>query len=217
GHAIQEAYRGLLMTGRYAISFLFLEMPADLVDVNVHPTKAEVRFRDSQSLFHLVLTTIRSRLTEANLVPKLQAPQLISEFSSSEFGIRISELTPNDASTVDAGGSGQNYPVLQAQSYDPQVFDSESEEKNVTGNSSIPNSEFRVPNSNAAASSLAKVFQLHNAYIVLETSDGMLVIDQHALHERILFEQLKNRWRGGQLEKQKLLIPEPVDLAAEQA
>ncbi|HEY7310988.1 MAG TPA: DNA mismatch repair endonuclease MutL, partial [Gemmataceae bacterium] len=53
GHAVQEAYRGLLMTGRYAVTFLFLDLPPDQVDVNVHPTKAEVRFRDSQALHHL--------------------------------------------------------------------------------------------------------------------------------------------------------------------
>src|SRR5207237_4187951 len=59
--------------------------------------------------------------------------------------------------------------------------------------------------------------QLHDAYIVVETADGMLVIDQHALHERILFEQLRRRLRAGPLERQRLLIPEPVELTAEQA
>ena len=62
-----------------------------------------------------------------------------------------------------------------------------------------------------------KAIQLHNAYLVLETPEGMLVIDQHALHERILFEQFKDRFRAGALESQRLLIPEPVELAAEQA
>ena len=59
--------------------------------------------------------------------------------------------------------------------------------------------------------------QVHDAYLVLETDDGMLVIDQHALHERILFEQLRRRIRDGNLEVQRLLIPEPIDLPAEQA
>src|SRR5262249_45652757 len=59
--------------------------------------------------------------------------------------------------------------------------------------------------------------QLHNAYLVLETPEGMLVIDQHALHERILFEQLQERVKTGTLETQQLLIPEPVELSAEQA
>jgi DNA mismatch repair protein MutL len=63
----------------------------------------------------------------------------------------------------------------------------------------------------------AKVIQLYDAYLVLETPEGMLVIDQHALHERILFEELKNRLRSGQLEVQRLLIPQPIELPPEQA
>ncbi|HTU20378.1 MAG TPA: DNA mismatch repair endonuclease MutL, partial [Gemmataceae bacterium] len=74
GHAVQEAYRGLLMTGRYAVTFLFLDLPPDQVDVNVHPTKAEVRFRDSQALHHLVFSTIRQRLRAENLTARLQVP-----------------------------------------------------------------------------------------------------------------------------------------------
>ena len=74
GHAVQEAYRGLLMTGRYAVAFLFLDLPPDQVDVNVHPTKAEVRFRDAQMLYHLVFGAVKHRLLKANLVPRLQVP-----------------------------------------------------------------------------------------------------------------------------------------------
>src|SRR5207249_1985399 len=72
GHALQEAYRGLLMTGRYATAFLFLELPADHVDVNVHPTKAEVRFRDNHALYSFVFGAIRNRLSEANLTARLR-------------------------------------------------------------------------------------------------------------------------------------------------
>ena len=74
GHAVQEAYRGLLMTGRYAVTFLFLDLPADHVDVNVHPTKAEVRFRDSGALFSFALATIRNRLSAENLTARLRPP-----------------------------------------------------------------------------------------------------------------------------------------------
>src|SRR5262249_52924181 len=75
---LQEAYRGLLMTGRYAVAFLFLEMPTDQVDVNVHPTKSEVRFRNAQTLHHLVYTSVRARLRQANLTARLQAPAPVS-------------------------------------------------------------------------------------------------------------------------------------------
>jgi DNA mismatch repair protein MutL len=74
-----------------------------------------------------------------------------------------------------------------------------------------------VPQRLAALPASNKVIQLYDAYLVLETDKGMLVIDQHALHERILFEQLKARLRNGALETQRLLIPEPVDLSADQA
>ena len=80
GHAIQEAYRGLLMTGRYAVAILFLDLPPDAVDVNVHPTKAEVRFRDAQLLFGMLRSTLRRRLDRANLVPRLQAPSGVGGF-----------------------------------------------------------------------------------------------------------------------------------------
>ena len=177
GYALQEAYRGLLMVGRYAVTFLFLELPPDQVDVNVHPTKAEVRFRDSSALFHLVLSTIRARLNEANLVPKLQPP----------------EFVPLPASVV---------PTLP----DPFVAMPQS-----------PAIEASTAGLPLIANGGGKALQIHDAYLILETPEGMLVIDQHALHERILFEQFKRRLKEGQLERQRLLIPEPVDLTAEQA
>src|SRR3954471_18383711 len=79
GHALQEAFRGLLMTGRYAVGFLFLRLPPDQVDVNVHPTKSEVRFRDSQALYHLLRACVKRALTAKNLVPRLQAPGFARE------------------------------------------------------------------------------------------------------------------------------------------
>src|SRR5439155_4198457 len=74
GHALQEAYRGLLMTGRYAVAFLFLELPPDHVDVNVHPTKVEVRFRDGQAMHHLVFAAVRERLQKEDLTGQLRIP-----------------------------------------------------------------------------------------------------------------------------------------------
>src|SRR5262249_23738320 len=74
GHALQEAYRGLVMTGRYPVAFLFLDMPAEQVDVNVHPTKVEVRFRDSQPMHHLVFAALKERLRRENLTPRMELP-----------------------------------------------------------------------------------------------------------------------------------------------
>src|SRR5262249_50296488 len=72
--ALADAYRGLLMTGRYAIGFLFLDLPPDHLDVNVHPTKAEVRFRDPEQLQAFVTETVRSRLQGEDLTGRLRGP-----------------------------------------------------------------------------------------------------------------------------------------------
>src|SRR5204863_2091478 len=73
-HALQESYRGLLMSGRYAVGFLFLTVPADRVDVNVHPTKSEVRFQENSLIYSLVRSTVKNRLLRENLVPRLSVP-----------------------------------------------------------------------------------------------------------------------------------------------
>jgi DNA mismatch repair protein MutL len=208
GHALQEAYRGLLMTGRYAVAFLFLELPADAVDVNVHPTKAEVRFRDGQALYHLVLAAVRDRLRQANLTPRLQAPKDDGMTGRRDDGMTAAPAPwdlppappvapPTPAAAPESVTQGVMPPPHPEVPPEPPV---------------IPSSRHPV-----IPSSTPTAIQLHDAYLVVETPEGMLVIDQHALHERILFEQLRRRVQAGQLERQRLLIPEPVDLPAEQA
>ena len=235
GHALQEAYRGLLMTGRYAVAFLFLDLPPDQVDVNVHPTKTEVRFRNSQALHHLVYTSVKARLRQANLVPRLQAPAAAQPPGGEAYGsspappaspapglpfrVRSPEValdpSPPTAGTLLAGSrpsvadaSGSSRPVADA-----------------SGSSSAPPERTLAEVARTAEAlhgdapwrETPKVIQLYDAYLVVETDEGMLVIDQHALHERILFDQLRRRIAAGTLETQRLLIPEPIDLPADAA
>ena len=219
GHALQEAYRGLLMTGRYAVAFLFLELPPEQVDVNVHPTKTEVRFRDGQVLYHLVLGGVRERLRAADLTARLRV------------GAPPAEGVPSPAAGAPGWSlsapppPGQRLPFASAASASvlapdlapwPDGAVPAGQERDAEGRAALNQGAAPGRDPLAEAGSL-KAIQLYDAYLVLETPEGMLVIDQHALHERILFEQLKRRIRAGQLEAQRLLIPEPVDLPAEQA
>lgn len=188
-HAMQEAYRGLLMTGRYAVGFLFVTMPPDQVDVNVHPTKTEVRFRDGQAMYHLVRAAIKHKLSELSLVPRLQAPP--------------------ESPKGEPGSASEAPGMFDSPRTEPAPWDT-------------PSPKPRAPDSPANSATqplngIQKTIQIHDSYLVVETPGGMLVIDQHALHERILFEQLRRRIRDGQLEVQRLLIPEPIDLPADQA
>src|SRR5579863_2684143 len=88
GHALAEAYRGLLMVGRNPVTFLFLEMPADMVDVNVHPTKAEVRFRESQKLYRQLLSTIRTKFLGMNLNSELVVHAAQTAYQPGQSGLQ---------------------------------------------------------------------------------------------------------------------------------
>ena len=226
-YALQDAYRGLLMTGRHAIGFLFLTVPPDTVDVNVHPTKSEVRFRENSLIFSLIRATVKTRLLKENLVPKLKVPD------GPEADVPMSprrELADSTVAPWEEMSLGDRFASPIANPFVPVTvprtttipFATERihvvapevsiavQTPEPTLLESLPPQPFPVPPPGTA-------LQVHDAYLVLETADGMLVIDQHALHERILYEQLRRRIRDGKLEVQRLLIPEPIDLPADQA
>jgi DNA mismatch repair protein MutL len=205
GHALQEAYRGLLMTGRYAVAFLFLELPPDQVDVNVHPTKAEVRFREGHALYSLVLGAVRQRLAAENLTTRLRVTSTLNP-PQAQMAPAAAPLLPDRPPN---GGPVPGPPVTP-----PSPAQLASAFGGGFPGPAAPSPPTPKP---APGEKVVKAIQLYDAYLVLETPQGMLVIDQHALHERILFEQLKRRIRTGTLETQRLLIPEPVELSAEQA
>jgi DNA mismatch repair protein MutL len=188
--ALQEGYRGLLMTGRHAVAFLFLEVPAEMVDVNVHPTKAEVRFRDAEGLQRLIQETVRARLQRENLTATLRAP--------------TAQAPPPPEPTLrfDAPPAPRQEPPRP-----PQPAARSPGTKGPMG--ALP--------PEGPASRPVRAVQMHNLYLVAEVPEGVLLIDQHALHERILFGQMQERLRSGPLESQRLLIPEPVELPAPQA
>lgn len=227
GHALQEAYRGLLMTGRYAVAFLFLDLPPDHVDVNVHPTKSEVRFRDGGALYSLVHSSIRQRLSAENLTARLRAPIPVGASvgaGSTQNWLQPQPLPPTSPSLFSQTGfpSFIKTPLPIKPSATPPASPDQPDKNGVhTASPSQPASDTASeppqPAPQEPETEFLKAIQLHNAYLVLETPEGMLVIDQHALHERVLFEQLQERIRTGTLETQQLLIPEPVELSPEQA
>jgi DNA mismatch repair protein MutL len=321
GHALNEAYRGLLMVGRMPLAFLHLEIPPEQVDVNVHPTKIEVRFRDSQRVYSHLLSTLRQTFLKSDLHSRLQAtaePGAESNPRASAGGagthpgepIKVDPFFPAGPSLQSfelAGGAGDRERVAswfeaggpkpripdglgqrpvpswaqslplgvgagQGETFDEfsksgasqaETLSSDrpalSQEATGIATDVVTSGERLVahaaaslggPTMDDAADGIArpgsqplgtgnpaadgglpqprlssrdssepvrKAIQVHDSYLIVETGDGMMVIDQHALHERILYEELKSRLARGQVESQRLLVPEPVDLPASEA
>lgn len=257
-HALTEAYRSLLMVGRYPVAFLFFEVPSEEVDVNVHPTKIEVRFRDPQMQFRQLLGTLRQKFLASDLTARLE----ISWTPASAAGEAAE--TDQMQSNLDAffsraanppGGGQAESPSIGASAATmlpaspgatPTPFElrapvspprtaslpfpqTRTEYAPIIGeqcgitDAGVPHQTTKSPDAGAqadspppgmhAVASLAAI-QIHNSYIVVETADGLMLIDQHALHERVLYEELRSRVLGGKLESQRLLVPEIVELSA---
>ncbi|WP_165231270.1 DNA mismatch repair endonuclease MutL [Aquisphaera insulae] len=270
GHALGEAYRGLLMVGRNPVAFLHLEIPSEEVDVNVHPTKIEVRFRDPQRVYSHLLSTLRQTFLSSDLHSRLQAAQDIPSPAATATtqstdpapstgtppslfdrppdrhsvaswfdGSRPSATPPTSPSIPDTVGRIE--PPEWSRSLPGRFeFGSGDEFDEFGGGRSSdlpapsgasPSDEARPPldpepvagGGRPADPALTspdlslKAIQVHDSYLIAETPEGMMVIDQHALHERIIYEELRLRVAEGKVESQGLLVPEPVHLTADEA
>lgn len=229
-HAIQEGFRGHMMTGRFPIAFLYFDSDLEKVDVNIHPTKAEVRFRDPGAIHHLVFNAVRNVLLDKNkgAVFQLQDEPPFTrknpiDIGLPDFTITIPQKTnPPEPWTLESGPSPapsipfnyKNNPSEQSKPENPSSEDSSSQLPNYTY-SEKPQAPTIIPV--LFKEENFKVLQVYNSYIVIETDEGVLIIDQHALHERILYEQLKTKLSSGPVPAQKLLIPETIELAAFQS
>jgi len=234
-HALGEAYRGLLTSGRYPIAFLRLEMPPEEVDVNVHPTKLEVRFQDSGRIYSQLLSALRGKFLTTDLTARVQPAGSSAQHDDGPGGshdeARAAELQqelvdwakgkmeswgPSEAAgSPGAGGAslevGRSSQPLQLRPLEGRR--ALPPERPADDRPARPEC---LPQQ-APAEATPSALQVHSRYLVAETEEGITIIDQHALHERILYEQLRGRVDSGSIETQNLLVPEPVDLAAEEA
>jgi DNA mismatch repair protein MutL len=235
-HALSEAYRGLLMVGRYPIAFLFLEMPSDLVDVNVHPTKCEVRFQDGQRLYRQLLSTLRSRFLGMNLDSVLSVgPRTAATVAPTD---PAEVLRAQQELAAWAKDQLANWQPKEDLSDLHAVFDEldrrEAERaQRFVEEGQTTSESFTVPPPTevTAAVPLAPPHSGPGGIVHVATADaaqrpasasaelreGLTVIDQHALHERILYEHLRRRVLAGGVEVQQLLIPVTVELTSREA
>ena len=223
-HALFEGYSGSLVKGQFPMVVLFIRVPFDQVDVNVHPAKQEVRFARQKKVHDAIVRVVADRLGLANQ-PEWR-PKQYPGVDTAKDKHRISE------SGVDFSIPGETFqPPASTQR---QEFTSVSMDKKYPGKSGIAASfGTRIPVHKDLDSARATVQeplwekkrfgdlraigQLRDTYILCEAIEGLVLVDQHAAHERILFEKLKYRFQKEKKASQRLLIPETIELGYREA
>ncbi|MBL0920891.1 MAG: DNA mismatch repair endonuclease MutL [Phycisphaerales bacterium] len=225
-HAVREAYRGLIEPGRYPTAALMLQMSPEGVDVNVHPTKSEVRFRDSSLVHRVVFRAIKEALQRADLTPDERWSRPGSSPGASLYGSGVmpagggafaDAAAPVETSAdtarrfVDyfnrvstAGRSSGNrfdYDALR------EAVERERASEQAPTAPAPPSSPAAPDALLPAARPAERILQVHNSYLVTQDEHGLVIVDQHALHERVMFEALSARLAQGPLESQRLLTP----------
>ncbi|MGE8326037.1 DNA mismatch repair endonuclease MutL [Pseudomonas urmiensis] len=232
-HAVRQAYRDVLFNGRHPTFVLFLELEPNGVDVNVHPTKHEVRFREGRTVHDFLYGTLHRALADVRPEDQLAAPAAASEMvrpsgqQAGEFGpqgeMRLAspvleqpQAQPQQFSSSGAGAGyqyqytprpSQPLPVAEAQAAYREFF------APLPGgaSSSLPESQGDVPPLGYALA------QLKGIYILAENAVGLVLVDMHAAHERIMYERLKVAMASEGLSGQPLLVPESLALSQREA
>jgi len=209
-YAVVQAYHTLLPKGRYPLAVVMVNLPSGDVDVNVHPAKAEVRFRDGDAVFRAVQKTVRHTLLEQSPVPAVRRSPTARIERHRNGGIRWPDSAARWGGSERERGR-ERLAGLRPQSVDGQLrFEERPSSAGAPGEGAFVSVAQKLP-------PLRVVGQLGVTYIVAEGPAGMYLIDQHAAHERVLFERLLAERERAEVASQALLEPEPVDLAPEAA
>lgn len=230
-HAVRQAYRDVLFNGRHPTFVLFLEIDPSVVDVNVHPTKHEVRFRDGRMVHDFLYGTLHRALGEVRPEDQLAAPAAVAGMlrptgqAAGEFGPQnemslSANLLERPAENVwRSAGSGyqggysaptpsQGLPLAEAQGVYREYF---APLANGTAPASLPDNQGDIPPLGYALA------QLKGVYILAENAIGMVLVDMHAAHERITYERLKIAMASEGLSGQPLLVPESIAVSQREA
>lgn len=191
GHAVRQAYRDVLFHGRHPVFVLFFECPPAEVDVNVHPTKDEVRFRNSRDVHDFVFGKLAKTLRDFRPAdvrsPASPMPQETAGRRQRPLGFDVAR--PNSESLAQMFDEAGAYAVGSAE----------------------PQPDPGMPSLGYA------VAQLHGIYVLAQNAAGLVVVDMHAAHERIVYERLKAQLHEGAVQRQRLLVPVAVDVGVAQA
>ncbi|SIS22694.1 DNA mismatch repair protein MutL [Aquipseudomonas alcaligenes] len=226
-HAVRQAYRDVLFNGRHPTFVLFLEIDPGVVDVNVHPTKHEVRFRDSRMVHDFLYGTLHRALGEVRPEDQLAAPAAVQQIvrpsgiaagefgPQGEIGLAASVLQQPAAESSVWRSAGVGYQAPRPQAAIPQA---EAQGAYREYFAPLPEQSVALPTAQGDIPPLGYALaQLKGVYILAENAQGMVLVDMHAAHERITYERLKTAMACEGLRGQPLLVPESIALSQREA
>jgi DNA mismatch repair protein MutL len=207
-HALFEGYSGRLVKGQFPLAVLFIHVPYDQVDVNVHPAKHEVRFAQQKNIHEAVRRSVAEALQNVD-----QPGWTVSKVKANQPSVRQPGIYEPMADFDRLEKQKKDSPSgeMEVLTSFPSVFSQKKDTGRVQATVQSPLWEKK------RFGDLQVIGQFHDMYILCESDDGLILIDQHAAHERILFEQLKKRFQERKNTSQKLLIPETIDLGYREA
>ncbi len=222
-HAVKRAYADVLYTGRHPAFVLFLSISPQAVDVNVHPAKTEVRFKDTRQVHDFVYRTLNQVI--ADLRPGENVPPARAQLQAAEFDTRVPDInavthTPSSL----AHSSLSNYQLDNSRPGKQSGFRFNAAEQVSAYQTLHPKPGSSADVGSSARETIAALesdeipplgfalAQIKGAYILSESADGLILVDMHAAHERIVYESMKQAFVAQQIEQQPLLVPVRIEL-----
>lgn len=216
--AVEQAYQTLIPRGRHPATLLFVDVRPEDVDVNVHPMKTEVRFRNGGAAFEVVYHVIRDRLANQTASEPIAAASATLAPPTDDTAMGLITMSPaNDDARIRPASSPRSDAPLRLVPDTPNraafqrpltlAYDRDARAA-MSAHPDVPPFAKPIP----MYSQLRMVGQIFAGYIALENEDGLLLIDQHAAHERVTFERLRRELRDGGIRTQAMLAPVPVEL-----
>lgn len=233
--AVKQAYKGLLMNNKFPFSVLNLKIQTDKIDVNVHPSKAEIKFSDERSIFSTIYTAVKSCLAGSNLVyGSFEEPQIAQSTATERVheapAASVESYKPEAPAYKDAFSRFDTVKRNTEDTYEQRSFLKENESYNMSNSNKSfytqekaytePKSSYNAPiaasqpvQTNNLISGLSVIGLLFNTYILAQDASNFYLIDQHAAHERVMYEYLMNKYDTGDMAVQPLMLPIVVELS----
>jgi DNA mismatch repair protein MutL len=230
GHAVRQAFQDVLHHGRHPAFVLYLELDASTVDVNVHPTKHEVRFRDNRNVHDFIYSSLHHALANVRPEDTLSRQQQSVDYAATKIeGISAGEFKgqgnigftlSTNSSQSDSVASNSNTGNYYQQQYSPNYASSSSAvREQMAVYSALHNSSQTLPESPSEDIPPLgyAIAQLKGIYILAENAQGLIMVDMHAAHERVTYERMKSAFSDGGIQAQPLLVPESIAVSEKEA